>query len=420
MTPHDQLNVWWNHNLIGQLWRNALDQIGFRYETEWIKHGFPISQQLPLTQTEYAPEFKTAHQFFANLLPEAGARERLVRDLKMSNSDFELLRNIGGDCAGALSILPIDFVYEDQNSYRKLRDPEFKKIITQKKIDLSEFTGKKRPRLSLAGAQDKCPIFYDGTDFYLPENTAPSSHLLKFAVREYKNIPLYEYFLSRLASSIGLPVVETELRKSNATEYLLIRRYDRERLADGKIGRLHQEDFCQALGMGHYQKYQHEGGPSFRDCYELLSRISIQPIQDLEHLLQWQIFNVLAGNSDGHAKNISILYKKNNLAELAPFYDLVCTRAVARIDRNLAFSIGGEFTPDNLQRKHWEGFAEDCNIRMRYLETKIIEMISSIRKNLKNVRLQCESTLGPCEALQRVEQVIQKQCKKTAILFSKS
>ena len=36
------------------------------------------------------------------------------------------------------------------------------------------------------------------------------------------------------------------------------------------------------------------------------------PAEDSLALVDWQIFNFLAGNSDGHAKNLSILYSKDN------------------------------------------------------------------------------------------------------------
>jgi len=413
MSPNDQLNVWWDTHLVGILWRHTNGQIGFRYDDNWVVNGFPISQRLPLKQNEYLPEDQIAHQFFANLLPEAGARSHLIRDLKISDSDFEILRAVGGDCAGALSIVPVDHAAPDGARYRKLSESELKKIIIQKKIDLSHFTNTNRPRLSLAGAQDKCPIFYDGIDFFLPEDAAASSHLLKFDIQGYRNIPLYECFLTQLARAVGLPVVDVELHRCGQSHYLLIKRYDRVVISEKKIMRLHQEDFCQALGVGHHQKYQQEGGPSFADCYQLLSSISANPIHDLENLLRWQIFNLLAGNSDGHAKNLSILYAQNNQIQLAPFYDLVCTRAVTRIDKNLAFSIGGEFSPDNVLLKNWDKFASDCHLRITYVEKKILEIIDALLNNMEETRHAFEMKFGSSEALQRVQKVVLKQCKKT-------
>ena len=106
MLDLDGLNIWSNQQLVGYLWRNTQGLIGFRYADEWLTQGgYAISQTLPLQYEDFAPETDVAHRFFANLLPEGSVRDRIVRSLKIANTDFDLLRTIGGECAGALSIL---------------------------------------------------------------------------------------------------------------------------------------------------------------------------------------------------------------------------------------------------------------------------------------------------------------------------
>ncbi len=133
--------------------------------------------------------------------------------------------------------------------------------------------------------------------------------------------------------------------------------------------RLHQEDFCQALGYGFEKKYQEYGGSTFADCYQLLQDASTDPAIDTQNLLRWQIINVLAGNSDGHAKNLSLLYLQNGGIRLAPFYDLVCTRAIERIDYHLAFDVGGQRDPGQITTKHWESLARQCyNVQLLQIQ----------------------------------------------------
>ena len=108
MSDPDALNVWHEQRLVGVLRRNPVGAVGFYYDADWIKGGFAVSRSLPLAAREFAPEEGRAHRWFANLLPEGMVRERIVRDLKLPNTDFDLLRAIGGECAGALSILPVD------------------------------------------------------------------------------------------------------------------------------------------------------------------------------------------------------------------------------------------------------------------------------------------------------------------------
>lgn len=410
VTNDNYLNVWYGKALVGKLWRDAVGMIGFRYENSWVNDGFAISQQLPLVTDEYPPSIGKAHQYFVNLLPEADARMHTVRNLKISNSDFELLKAIGGECAGALSILPIGYKLSDMSNYKKLTSNDLKKII-QRKGQISSFTtDEDRPRLSLAGAQDKCPIFFDGNDYFLPQDATPSTHILKFEITGYKNIPVYEYFLTKLASTVNLPTVDVQLKKNGSNYYLLIKRYDR--ILNKQVQRLHQEDFCQALGIGYARKYQQEGGPSFQDCYRLTEQVSTQPIIDRENLLKWQIFNVLAGNSDGHAKNLALIYNEKHQAKLAPFYDLVCTRAIERIDSRLALSVAEEFNPNNITLDHWKNFAKRCNVREKYLIKVIKETAEILLESIVTTREEFEATFGTYPALQHIQKVVNKQCKK--------
>ncbi len=412
MTNDNFLNVWHDAKLVGKLWQNATGRIGFKYEFNWLDNGFAISQQLPLISEVFTPDEGKAHQFFANLLPEGDARNHIVRDLKIANSDFALLKAIGGECAGALSLLPIDYEQKTTEQYKKITDQKLKQVILRKG-QLSSFAATNdRPRLSLAGAQDKCAVYFDGKDYYLPQGNAASTHILKFEMNNYNNIPAYEYFLTRLAATIDLPVADVELKQNDSHYYLLIKRYDRILKNNMQVQRLHQEDFCQALGISYERKYQHDGGPAFSACYRLLQQVSSNPIQDLENLLKWQIFNVLAGNSDGHAKNLAFIYGEQQQARLAPFYDLVCTRAIERINADLAMSIGGEFNPAQLILKHWQTFAKECNVREPYLIKMIREVAERLLQSVITEYSAFEEKIGKYPALQRVQMVVNKQCKK--------
>ena len=106
MTDYNTLNVWNGQSLVGRLRRDSFGHISFRYDAGWLSGGgFAISRTLPLCADEFRGEDGVAHRFFANLLPEGGFREHVSRALKTSDTDFNLLRAIGGECAGALSFL---------------------------------------------------------------------------------------------------------------------------------------------------------------------------------------------------------------------------------------------------------------------------------------------------------------------------
>jgi len=425
MTGIDELNLWYEQDLVGYIWKNDLDRIGFRYDVDWLKHEsqFPVSLQLPLTENEYSPDEGVAHRFFANLLPEGQARTNIVNSLKIPNSDFSILRAIGGECAGAFSVLPYTSEPKPQKDwkYERLTEEKLKTLIDRRgQIYSFVQSDGASIRLSLAGAQDKCPILVKNGEFFIPENEAPSSHILKFQIADLTHIPAYETILMRLARTIGLPAVEVELKSlegepaDNPTKsFILITRYDRVLDETGVVHRLHQEDFCQALGYGYDKKYQAHGGPEFSEIINLIKLYSDEPVLDVELLLKWQIFNLLAGNSDGHAKNLSILYSGENSLRLAPFYDLVCTRAVENIDRNLAFAIGGQRDPGQINKQNWIDFAKETDTNQRFMLDIVNEQAEQILEKFPTVLQKFRDDYGAYEALQRVENVIVNQCQRT-------
>jgi len=414
MIDPDSLNVWYESRLVGHLWRNVTGAIGFRYDADWCtENGFAISLTLPLTENEYSPEESIAHSFFANLLPEGDARTHIVRDLKISNTDFELLRAIGGECAGALNVLSVENTPATDYRYRPFSDTELEQLIERRGQVFTAIPAEQRPRLSLAGAQNKCPVLLKNGEYFLPEREAPSSHILKFEIPDYHNIPAYETFTMLLAKQIGLPIANIELHRTEKHTYAQVERYDRVLNEKGQLVRLHQEDFCQAMGYGSDKKYQEAGGPSFADCYHLLQNVSTDPTTDTQNLLRWQIFNLLAGNSDGHCKNLSLLYYSSNDIRLAPYYDLICTRAIERIDSSLAMNVGGERDPGHITDAHWEELAKQCDVASRFIKTLVQETRDSLLEHLKLTRQLFEAQYGAYPALQRIEKVITKQCGPT-------
>ncbi len=401
--------------MVGQLWRSTTGAIGFRYDPEWITGGgFAVSRSLPLAVREFGPEEGTAQRWFANLLPEGAVREHIVRDLKLPNTDFDLLNAIGGECAGALSILPVERRPSSARRYRPLTERDLADLAARRGRIYAAGPADERPRLSLAGAQDKCPVLARDDQYFLPQGEAPSSHILKFELADYRHLPAYETFTTQLAAAIGLPVVDIALRTVGRTRYAKIARYDRTWDDSSEVQRLHQEDFCQALGYGHEKKYQEHGGPSFAQCYRLVQEASSEPAIDGQHLLRWQIFNVLAGNSDGHAKNLSLLHLPDDASRLAPFYDLVCTRAIRRIDYHLAFDVGGERDPGVITPAHWESLAKQCDVRPQFLGYLIRETADALQENIGSEREEFEARYGTYPALQRIEKVVTTQCRRIA------
>jgi serine/threonine-protein kinase HipA len=409
-----ELGVWCGEASVGRLWRDGQDRLGFHYADTWQQQGFRLSAQLPLQAQPFVPEEGRAHFFFRNLLPEAGARERLVRARRLTDSDFVLLREFGADCAGALSILPAGDVPVSTVGQQVLDERALHELVLRRGPAYFSGDASVLPRLSLAGAQDKCPVIYDQGNYALPVGVAASTHILKFQVPDFRHVPRYEYLLAQLASAVGLAVPTARLARVRDTEYLCVTRFDRVLDADG-VTRLHQEDLYQALGTQYRDKYESLGGPGFASCMQAVRQLSEVPAADILHLLRWQIFNWLSGNSDGHAKNLALVQvvAGEDRWRLAPFYDLVCTRALDHVDSRMAMAIGGEFEPRLVAAHHWAQLANDCGLAERLVLEEVGRLTQQLRYAVPEAITAFEAAYGRAPELERVRTVIEKQCQRS-------
>ena len=337
------LNVYYNRELVGQLIQDDGGQMIFQYDEAWRGRPQPValSRSLPLRKKPFTQ--KECRGFFGGILPEEGNRKVIARILGISDkNDFAMLAQIGGECAGAITFLPEDEKFpDDDDHYAELADHELASILRElPRRPL--MAGADGIRLSLAGAQDKIAIRLGDGKYYIPRGSAPSTHVLKPAIDTYEGVVFNEAFCMALASACGLNVAAIAIRKVEDIDYLLAERYDRIRDEKGSIQRLHQEDFCQALGIPSEIKYQSEGGPSLADCFGLIREASSAPAPDLIALLNAVIFNLLIGNHDAHAKNFSFLYMPDRSLRLASLYDLVCTVYYEELTDKMAMKIGGE------------------------------------------------------------------------------
>ena len=92
----------------------------------------------------------------------------------------------------------------------------------------------------------------------LPEPGQLSTHILKPPIAHLPSTTENEALAHRLAAAIGLPTAAVEPRRTGGRPYLIVERYDRTVDTAGVIRRLHQEDFCQALGVASENKYASE------------------------------------------------------------------------------------------------------------------------------------------------------------------
>lgn len=383
----------------------------FTYEQAWLddRASFAISRSLPLVAGPQAGP--AAHAFFANLLPEGRVRSLVARRLGISeDNDFALLAALGGECAGAMVVATVA-PKPAKHDWRLLDNRELTRLSADGAAFVEAVAGG-GVRLSLAGAQDKLPVKLQGERLYLPLGASPSSHILKLASRDYKHMPANEALISALARACGLPVVAAELFTVGKTKHLLVTRYDRIVSEDGAITRLHQEDMCQALGLMPGRKYEEEGGPSFRQCFQVLADASAEPALDSRALLRWIAFNAVVGNADGHAKNLSLLRARDGRTRLAPFYDLLSTAVYPNIATRLAMRIGERDDPGQIRGRDWRRLAESIGVGPAFVVATVRDLADEIPEHARGVAAEMHERHGNLPAATMILPLLRKRARR--------
>lgn len=404
-----KLGAYYGSRLVGEIEQTESGRMQFRYDPEWLKdsESFALSFSLPKSEKIFQKE---ADFFFSNLLPEGPVRQAICERHGISiDNDFALLKQIGGECAGAL-VISSSPPKKGESRYEELEFHKLVGLLSSGGVYAS-LSEKEDMRLSLAGAQDKLPIYLTPEKkILLPLGTSPSTHVLKFENPRFKGLALNEYYMTQLAKQLGLMTVEVELMPIENGYLLIVKRYDRivVDITHKKIERLHQEDLCQALAMSHLKKYEKEGGPSFAQVYNLVTNASHAPLADNQRLLQWQIVNVLIGNCDGHAKNTSLYRTLDSEWHLAPFYDLVSTIFYSKLSKELAMGIGGVSDIGILSPIHWKRLAETIGVNTKTIEDLMQEKLECFPKALDATHQKVLKDYGKNKVFTLLHEVLKK------------
>ncbi|GLQ00094.1 putative kinase Y4mE [Methylophaga thalassica] len=415
------LAVYLNNKHVGRLWLADKRRLAFQYEKGWLRSEdtIPLSLSLPLQPDIFDDD--VARPFFANLLPEAEQRRLVALNLGVSEgNDYALLDEIGGECAGAVMLLPDGELPTEYGIYQPVDDDELKAIIDELPRR-PMMAGEEGVRLSLAGAQSKLPVYYNKESGLLSitSGAAPSTHIIKPPISRIQHSVENEAFCMQLALHLGLAVPPATVLHKHMPLYL-VERYDRSvDGASGRIERLHQEDFCQALAVMPDMKYEKEGGPILQQCFQLLRDRSIQPTADIQSLLDWVVFNFLIGNADAHAKNISLLLTDTG-PKLAPFYDLLSTAVYPELNAKMAMRIGGEDRPDWIIARRWQQFAKDIEIQDKLVRSRLQKMSQQIVEQAYALRDAFFAEHGQCVVIDKIITIIEARARKVATILAET
>jgi serine/threonine-protein kinase HipA len=348
----------------------------FLYDPAWLalRGAFPISVTMPLTADRINSDVFLP--WAANLLPESEQLRTLGQLLGMARSDVVgLLSAIGGDTAGALSFGQPGRTASVQ--WRLVGSPEDLETVIEELPSKPYLVGDEGVSMSLAGVQTKLAVAIDDAGHVcIPMNGSPSTHILKPDSPRLLGGVQNEAFCLALARRLNIPTPNFTTGRAGKRAYLLVQRYDRLAAGD-RWRRLHQEDYCQALGKPPSAKYESNQtgvpGPTLTEMFEVTRRC-LPPIE-IVRLLDIVIFNVVACNTDAHAKNYSIMVRGNGVS-LAPIYDVMCGEVWDNVTKKLAQAVAGKRRGDCLDARDWQRFARECGLNARQIIDRVRTLAS--------------------------------------------
>lgn len=382
------------------------------YDPSWEERrsAFPVSLTMPLRSGPIAAD--RLLPWLANLLPETHLAE-IGQRLKVSPQDIVgLLGHIGRDTAGALSI---GAPRKAGIHLQPVPDAEALERILDELPTKPFLVGERGVSMSLAGVQEKLPVFVDEDGaISIPVDGTPSTHILKPDTKRLAGSVENEAFCLALARACELDVAEATIGTAGKRRYLLVKRYDRFTDSQGEIRRLHQEDLCQLTGHFPSQKYERSStgrGVTLKRMSNAVSDL-VSPSARLT-LLDAVIFNVLICNSDSHAKNYSVLIGAGGSVKMAPLYDLMCAAVYRQVDQSLPQGVAGRFNAPDLRRADWQALADELGLSgastLRRLE-KLAERVSAA---CDDVALQVVAFAGdPARVLEKIIHSIRKRCRR--------
>ena len=415
------LTVWWDETIVGQMPLNEYGEPFFQYAPEWLRaeNCIAISVSLPLQEEAFS--WRKTLPFFEGLLPEESQLRAASEVLGISDKNvFGLLEALGGDVAGALSLWPSGKTppAAESSAPTVLSPDAFIKILDELPYR-PMLAGKAGMRLSLAGAQSKLPIIFEVGNVALPGPGQPTTHIIKPPITRFEGTTENEAFCMRLAHKAELPVAPIDILTINERSCLLVERYDRMSNAEGAMTRLHQEDFCQALGYVSSKKYTADGGPRLKDCFNLIRSAATRPARDVLGLVDAVIFNIIIGNADAHSKNFSLIYSERGIS-LAPLYDLLSTVSYPELSSKFAMKIAKRATLEELQPKDIQTLAEDTGLTAPYIRRRIQALGSAVISAAPAVHEGFDLTDTQRGFMRKYENLVSERAQKLMVIATQS
>lgn len=388
------MQVFLNGRLVGHLRLASSGAINFAYDPGWLewKHAMPISLSLPLR--EEAHQGAPVIAYLENLLPDNRAiRERVAARVRAGGTDaWHMLEKIGRDCVGALQFVSDEVPEMGGFEGESVTDAQIAALLRNLASAPLGLEEDDDFRISIAGAQEKTALLRDDGQWIRPSGMTPTTHILKTQLGVLPNgINLSdsvenEFFCMSFCRAMGADVADVEIVDFENVRSLVITRFDRRWTNDGRLIRLPQEDFCQALSVPPSQKYQMDGGPGIAEGIDLLAG-GDDALADQHAFFRAQVLFWLLGATDGHAKNFSIGLRPGGF-RMTPLYDVLSAQKVVdegQIRQNrmrLAMAVDGHYRINEVVPRHFLHAAKTAGFGVVLAEEVLAEVARQVEDGL--------------------------------------
>lgn len=362
-----ELVVFLEGKRIGVLSENRDGKHVFTYDTD-AEIDASLSLSLPRRLAPWTG--KPVEAYIDGVLPDNQTmRQRIARSYGVNaGNPFSLLSAIGLDCAGgAQFVSPSDVEsFNEKAALQPITESEIRQRLMSISDDRQATWQDADEHWSLNGAQDKIALRFQDGEWYEAQGSAATTHIIKPGILRLHEQAFNEYVCLKAIEALHVPVSVCDFREFDGLPALVSERWDRKYVinqnGDTEVVRIHQEDLCQATGHPTAEKYQSDGGPG---ATEILACLRINGLDTTSTGLFYiaLILNFLMGGTDAHAKNYAIEEPVGERPRLAPLYDVASMFAynTQRNQRKLAMSIGGEYSWERIELRHWRKLAKTDN-----------------------------------------------------------
>ena len=379
---------------------------------------------------------KKLDSWLKNLLPDnERVLDRWATQFQVSSSSpFALLRHVGRDVAGAVQFVSEDDVDDfTKGGINWLTEKQVAERLRGLTTNPAAWTPMNNSgQFSLAGAQAKTALRFEGGRWGETWGAEPTTHILKPPIQDWEHQEVNEHLCLATAQRLGIPAANSEIRKFDDQNAIVVERYDRMWNGEGKLQRIHQEDLCQALGYGPSRKYEDEGGPGAVDVIRLLKRL-MGPAEAgvaTDTFVQALALSWVLGGTDAHAKNYGILLSGRNLA-LAPLYDVNSVlpylvperRGLSRGEVSVhtarfAMKVGDRKGLQDVEKRDWSLFAERSGLADADVEATVRRVVDELPQAMHDAASELISSTLSAEQKVFVERLVGLVSKQAGLCRS--